>query len=198
MKVSPTNILSALLRHHVRPGLSGHEKSAEINQILKELSDAPTVADKHAIIERLLLREESVQSAAATRVYQEKEVAAAGEEVPRPAWRMSIKSTEVMNGLKTEQFSRQWEAEAIIRSIFEQAQHGQNPGEISGLATPFKPTAQDMAKAIGALGYSAHALYGDGARPFRHEDEYQSGGFVSRLLLVTSGVALVVFVLLLV
>ncbi len=194
MRVSQTNILSALLRHHVRPGLSGHEKSAEINEILKELSDAPTVSDKHAIIERLLLHEERVQSAATVRADQEVEVAAAGEEAPPPVWRMSIKSTEVMNGLRTEQFSRQWEAEAIIRSIFEQ--HGQFSGEITGIATPFMPTAQDMAKAIGALGYSTQALYGDGAETFGHEDEYLSSEFLFRLLLVTSGVALIVLVLL--
>ncbi len=60
------NILSSLLRHHVRPGLTGNEKSAEIADVLKELSNAPTAAEKHAIIERLLLREQRELLAAKT------------------------------------------------------------------------------------------------------------------------------------
>ncbi len=66
---------------------------------------------------------------------------------------MSAKSTEVMNGLKTEHFSRQWETEAIIRAIFEQAGHG-NGGDENRRPrnTVQEPTAHDMAKSIESLG----------------------------------------------
>lgn len=196
MKVSAPNILSALLRHHVKPGLTSNEKSSEIADILKELSNAPTAADKHAIIERLLLREQRELLAASRATPSPETQAPAGEEAPPQAWRMSSKSTEVMNGLKTEHFSRQWETEAIIRAIFEQAQHGPGTEPVSELATPFKPTAQDMAKAIESLGYSARALYRDDPPPFASEMEYQSGGSAFRLVLMTSGFIIVAIVLL--
>jgi hypothetical protein len=180
----------------VRPGMTANEKSSEITDILKELSNAPTSADKHAIIERLLLREQR-ELLAASSTRPESEVSQS-EDAPAPAWRMSSKSTEMMNGLKTEHFSRQWETEAIIRSIFEQAQQGHGPEHIAGLATPFKPTAHDMAKAIESLGYSARALYHDDPPPFMTDIDQQSNGSAFRLVLMASGVVMVALVLLMI
>lgn len=195
MKVSPPNILSALLRHHVRPGLTANEKSSEINSILKELSGATTVSEKHAIIERLLLREQR-ELQAASRLENASPVVDAEE--PLPTWRMSSQSTEVMNGLKTEQFSRQWETEAIIRAIFEQAHNGSGADHVAGLATPFKPSAQDMAKAIEALGYSARSLYRDDPVPFSLDDGQRGGGTSTRLALMAVGVSMIALFLILV
>lgn len=193
MKVNPPNILSALLRHHVKPGLTDNQKSSEITEILKELSNAPTAAEKHAIIERLLLREQRELMAA--KLATPDSIASPTEEPQPHTWRMSAKSTEVMNGLKTEHFSRQWETEAIIRAIFEQAHHGAGGEDIAGLATPFKPTAHDMAKAIESLGYSSRALYRDDPQPFRPDMDDRPNGMVSRLALMTSGILIVTVVL---
>lgn len=194
MKVNAPNILSALLRHHVRPGLTGNEKSSEITEVLKELSNAPTAAEKHAIIERLLLREQ--RELLAGKLSASDAQAVTGEEPQPHTWRMSAKSTEVMNGLKTEHFSRQWETEAIIRAIFEQAHHGSGGEDVAGLATPFKPTAHDMAKAIESLGYSSRALYRDDPQPFSMDTDHQTNGMTSRLVLMTSGILIVTVVLL--
>jgi len=191
MKVSPTNILSALLRHHVRPGLNANEKSAEINSILNELSGASSVSEKHAIIERLLLREQREIQAAA-RLSGDGEPADDGE--VKPTWRMSSKSTELINGLKTEHFSRQWETEEIIRSIFEHHAHANEGENIPGLAMPFKPSAQDMAKAIEDLGYSARALYRNSPVHNVFEDVPERGGTAFRLALMAVGVAIIALV----
>lgn len=180
MKINATQILAAVLRQHVRTQLPGKQHDAEIKVILDELSKAGTVAERHAILERLMLRE--LQAEGSVRSSQ---VAPPPSPAPeeRALWRVSTQSAESMNGLQTQHSSRQWEMEAIIRSIFDNALQDPRDGQSSGLAMPFRPTLQDMARAIEAMGYSTRAFHSEEPRAIQ-ADEQVGGSGTSVIFLV--------------
>jgi hypothetical protein len=161
LKVGPTNILSSLLRHHAGLPRQDEDLTQETAQILAALSKARTVQEKYAILEAFMVRQGTLMEMPnPVRKSEGPEI----EEHSDATWRISHKSAEAISGLRPEQSSRQWEIDAIIRSIIEQVHAGQAGGHIAGLAMPFKPTPQDMSRAIEALGHSSRAFYYDAER----------------------------------
>lgn len=170
------------------PGHSG-DLSLETTQVLAALSKAPTVQEKNAILEAFLLRHGSAMGQANSVVSAD---AHGFEEQSDTVWRVSGKSAEAISGLRREQSSRQWEIDAIVRSIIEHVHSGQRGENIAGVAMPFKPTPQDMSKAIEALGYSSRAFYLSAMRESVHDEASDSRPLPGmRMILTVFGLLLV-------
>jgi hypothetical protein len=166
VQVSPVNLLSALLRHHIqsKPTSSSlNSQTAQVQALITELEAAPTVAEKLAILERVLTSDVRSSALGVPEALQESHVTAESE----PAWRISSKSAESLSTLQPERYGRQWEVEAAIRAIFEHARLGPTDRPEPDLAVPFRPSASDMEKAIEALGYSTRSLFPEELRTER-------------------------------
>jgi hypothetical protein len=141
VQVSPVNLLSALLRHHIqsKPTSSSlNSQTAQVQALITELEAAPTVAEKLAILERVLTSDVRSTALGVPEALQESHVTAESE----PAWRISSKSAESLSTLQPERPE-------------------------PDLAVPFRPSASDMEKAIEALGYSTRSLFPEELRTER-------------------------------
>jgi hypothetical protein len=181
--VSPVSILSAVLRHHIqsKPELSKlNSQAPSLQALIAELEAAPTAAEKLVILERVLASEIPKSSSALPDSVQEPQVNKDSE----PVWRISSKSAESLNNLQAERHGRQWEVEAAIRAIFENARFSAADQPQPDLAVPFRPSASDMERAIEALGYSARLLFPDELKAERFGDDVGTRTAISMRWLV--------------
>ncbi len=185
MKINPVHALLSLLQQQAETAAPGGKKSVNLAKLIDELKAAADPQSKVAIVERIQ-KELGVQKSEALRPRPEL-MERPLEEKPG-AWRMSSATTESMNGLAQQRSARHWELEAVIQALMNNPKADTATVDKAGVATPFRPTAEDVEKAIESLGLTPRQLFRDDL----HDKSTQGVGdvwpeAVQRLLLIMVG-----------
>lgn len=190
--MNSVNILSALLRHQLRETESKPAPiPADVEAVLKELSAAASTSEKHAILTRVLHEHTQVPDLHDAAFNRE----ANDAKLRRPSFVMSNSTIDGVNTLSNQAKARHWEAEAIIQAIVGQIHDEHRLDASSHLAIPFKPTSQDIERAIETLGFTPRHLFPDSGEDFDGAPSSGVNGAVERMLPVAIGLVLIVAIL---
>jgi len=196
LRINPVHALLSLLHHQASIGGVQGRKSVALARLVEELKTASDTPTKLSIINRLQ-KELGVEKAVET------PPAAPEAELPPEdapgAWRMSNASTESMNGLRTHQAARHWELESVLQALMNGPLGDKMSVDADGVATPFRPTAEDIEKAIESLGLNSRHLFREQMQ--MSDSPPESGGIpemLQRFVFILAGVSILIAVVLMV